>query len=141
LAAETWSTMTYEFLSPEWILEARVIRDEFASDDAPAIVLAMNLTITEVPFGDSPLKAHLDTTVGVLALDYGHHPSADISITVDWATAKALLIDGNPQAAMSAFMAGKVRVEGDMAKLVALQNSPGDARSEAVIERLRAITA
>ncbi len=133
--------MAFEFLSPEWILEARVIRDEFDDGAEPAIVLAMNLTVTDVPFGDSPLKAHLDTTVGVLALDYGHHAAADISITVDWNTAKALLIDGNPQVAMSAFMAGKVRVEGDMAKLVALQNAPRDARSEAVIERLRAITA
>ncbi len=132
--------MTYEFLSPEWILEARVIRDEFDGVEPPAVLLAMNLTITEVPFGESPLKAHLDTSVGVLALDYGHHPHPDISITVDWATAKALLIDGNPQAAMSAFMAGKVRVEGDMAKLVAMQSSSPDPNSVSVIERLRAIT-
>lgn len=132
--------MTYDFLSPEWILEARVIRDEFDTGAEPAILLAMNLTVTEVPFGDSPLKAHLDTSVGVLALDYGHHPKPDVSITVDWATAKALLIDGNPQAAMGAFMAGKVRVEGDMAKLVGLQNAPVDDRSQGVIERLRLIT-
>ena len=35
-------------------------------------------------------------------------------VTVDWATAKALLVDGNPQAAMGAFMEGKVRIEGDV---------------------------
>ena len=45
-------------------------------------------------------------------------------MTVDYDTAKAILIEGNPQAGMQAFMAGKVRVEGDMAKLMALQATP-----------------
>jgi hypothetical protein len=132
--------MTYDFLSPEWIEQARVIREEFDTGQAPALLLTMNLTVTDVPFGDSPLQAHLDTSVGVLAIDYGHHPHPDVSITVDWATAKALLIDGNPQAAMSAFMAGKVRIEGDMAKLVSMQSATPDAASVSVIDRLRAIT-
>ena len=132
--------MTYEFLSVEWIEQARVIRSELGEGPMDNLVV-MNLIVTEVPSGSSPLHAHLDTSVGVLALDHGHHATPDITITVDWATAKALLIDGNPQAAMSAFLAGKVRVEGDMSKLMAMQNSPIDARSETVVTRLRQITA
>ncbi len=132
--------MPYEFLSPEWIDAARAIRDELGDPGTPPVAMVMNLIVTDVPFGASPLHAHLDTTVGVLALDEGHHASPDIIITVDWATAKALLIDGKPQAAMSAFMAGKVRVEGDMSKLVAMQNQPIDERSVSVVDRLRAIT-
>ena len=45
-------------------------------------------------------------------------------MTVDYDTAKAILIEGNPQAGMQAFMAGKVKVEGDMAKLMALRPPP-----------------
>ena len=131
--------MTYEFLSEQWIAEAKVIRADFDAGPS-AVLLTMNLNITEVPFGNSPLLAHLDTAKGVLALDYGHLESPDVLITVDWATAKALLIDGKPQAAMNAFMAGKVRVEGDMAKLMGLQSGSVDERSEAVIARLREIT-
>ena len=43
---------------------------------------------------------------------------------------------------MQAFMAGKVRVDGDMAKLMALQSSPaaGDRRRVELASRLRAIT-
>jgi hypothetical protein len=133
--------MTYVFLSPEWIEAARAIRAELGELATAPVALAMNLVITEVPFGDSPLHAHLDTTVGVLALEYGHHPAPDLIITVDWTTAKALLIEGRPQAAMSAFMAGKVRVEGDMSKLVALQGAAPDPASEGVVLRLREITA
>lgn len=133
--------MTYEFLSPEWIAAAHEIRDELGDPETPAVTMTMNLIVTEVPFGTSPLEAHLDTTQGALALEHGHHPSPDLIITVDWQTAKALLIEGKAQAAMSAFMAGKVKVEGDMSKLVAMQSAKPDPRSERVIIRLREITA
>lgn len=133
--------MSYEFLSPEWITAAEAIRAELGDVGTPAVAVVMNLIVTDVPFGASPLHAHLDTTVGVLALAEGHHGTPDILVTVDWATAKALLIEGKPQAVMSAFMAGKVRVEGDMSKLVALQGQPVDERSVGVVDRFRAITA
>ena len=51
-----------------------------------------------------------------------------------------VLVDGNPQAAMQAFMAGKIRVEGDMTKLMALQAAPPDEAHLDLAERLRAIT-
>jgi hypothetical protein len=133
--------MTYEFLSPEWIDAAHAIRDELGATGPAPVSLTMNLTISDAPFSSSPLLVSLDTSAGVLALAYGHRNHADIAITVDWLTAKAILIDGKPQAAMTAFMAGKVRIEGDMSKLVAMQTAPADATSEGVIDRLRAITA
>ncbi len=62
-------------------------------------------------------------------------------MTLDYATAKAILVEGNPQVGMQAFMQGKVRVEGDMAKLMMLQGAPPDANAQAVAQRLRDITA
>ena len=133
--------MTYEFLSPEWIAAAESLRAAYGGDVPAAVALTMNLNVTDVPSGTSPLLVSLDTSRGVLALALGHLATADITITVDWATAKALLIEGKPQAAMSAFMNGKVRIEGDMSKLVAMQSTPPDPVSERVIDQLRAITA
>jgi putative sterol carrier protein len=101
----------------------------------------MNLTVTDAPFANGSIIVSLDSTHGALALGRGHLPRADVTIKVDWATAKALLLEGDTSAAMSAFMAGKVTVEGDMAKLVALQGAPLDAGSRDVVDRLRAITA
>jgi hypothetical protein len=132
---------TYEFLSLEWIEAAQRIRAEVGEPTSTPVPVTMNLIVTDAPFETSPLEAHLDTSEGALALDYGHRPEPDILITVDWATAKALLVDGNTQAAMSAFMAGRVRVEGDMGKLMALSGSSLDERSERVVVRLREITA
>jgi putative sterol carrier protein len=111
----------YPFLSERWITEARKIRDEFGHTVKGAPPIAMNLVVTEVPFGSGAVDAHLDSSSGQLALDQGHLEKPDVSITTDYATAKALFVDQNPAAAMQAFMSGKIRVQGDLGKLLALQ--------------------
>ena len=118
--------MPYQFLSDEWIDAARKLR---AEADAPAVApqpVKMNLTITEVPFGDGSVDAHMDTTSGELQLDTGHLDGADVTATLDYETAKAMMVDSNPQAAMQAFMAGKIKLQGDMTKAMALQSGPAD---------------
>jgi hypothetical protein len=136
--------MPYPFLSDEWLEEARSIRAEYAGKTPPIPnVVRMNLVITSVPFGDGDIDAHMDTSSGELELDMGHLEVQDLKVTVDYDTAKAILIEGNPQAGMQAFMAGKVKVEGDMAKLMALQAAPAAADSSAaeMATRLKEITA
>jgi len=135
--------MPYPFLSDEWIAEAHKIRAEYRGKTQPiAHTVKMNLVVTEVPFGDghTTLDAHMDTTSGELELDLGHMDGQDLQVTVDYATAKAILVDGNPQAGMQAFMAGKVKVEGDMAKLMALQGGAPDPSTQEIATRLREIT-
>ncbi len=134
----------YPFLSDNWMIEARKVRDEYASElpDAPA--MRMNLVITEVPFGDGGIDAHLDSSSGRISLDLGHLDKPDVSITTDFATAKALFVGQDPAAVMQAFMAGKIRVQGDLAKLLALQTAavPVGAEDVAakVAERIKDIT-
>jgi putative sterol carrier protein len=133
--------MPYPFLSDEWIEEAHTIRAEF-QDSSPAInqPVRMNLVVTEIPFGDGELDAHMDTTAGELDIDKGHVEDADLKITLDYHTAKAILIDRNTQVGMQAFMAGKIRVEGDMSKLMTIQAAPSEERAKEMADRLRAIT-
>jgi hypothetical protein len=133
--------MAYPFLSPEWVHEARRLREEYRGGPAFSQVVKLNLIVTDVPFGDGPIPAHVDTSSGELDVDTGHVSSPDLTVTVDYQTAKAILVDGNSQAAMQAFMAGKVRVEGDMSKLMALQMAPTDGPGEEFAIRLREITA
>ena len=52
-------------------------------------------------------------------MDLGHLDKADVTVTLDYDTAKAVFVDGTVAAAMTAFMEGKVRVQGEMAKLLA----------------------
>ena len=133
--------MTYPFLSDEWIEQANSIRAEYR-DRIPPIphAVRMNLLVTEMPFGDGSLIAYVDTSSGELEIEKGHLDESDLKVTVDYDTAKAILVDGNAQAGMQAFMAGKVRVEGDMTKLMVIQGAPQDGSAQELADRLREIT-
>ncbi len=138
---------TFPFLSDEWIAEARKIRADMADPAreaaaAPASV-RMNQVITDVPFGDGKLDAHLDTSSGTLEMETGHLEQPDVTVTLDYATAKAIFVDGTLDAGMRAFMDGKVRVQGDMAKLIsALQQlaPPDPSAVDQAQARIRDIT-
>jgi hypothetical protein len=131
---------TYLFLSDEWVAEARRIREEHEGAVNATHHVKMNLVVTDVPFGGGAIDAHLDTSEGGVRLDLGHIDPVDLKVTVDYTTAKAILIEGNPQAGMQAFMSGKIRVEGDITKLMALQAVAPDPTAQQVAQRLRAMT-
>jgi hypothetical protein len=131
----------YPFLSDEWMVEARKIREEYAgkSDQAPPIV-RMNQVITDVPFGEGTLQAHLDTSDGEAKMDLGHLDKPDLTVTLDYATAKAILVEQDAQAGMQAFMSGQIKVQGDMTKMMALQSQPPDETAKEIADRIKAIT-
>lgn len=132
--------MPFDFLSDEWVAEARKIRSEFKGLSATTVNrVRINLMITEVP-GTGEMDAHVDTSQGEPDVERGHVDNPDLTVTLDYQTAKALLIEGNGQAAMQAFMAGKVRVDGDMSKLLAMQGSAPLGETEGLAARIRDIT-
>jgi hypothetical protein len=122
----------YPFLSEEWLAEARKIRAEYRGK-APEIPVSvrMNQIIQDVPFGDGVVHAHVE--------------SPDLTITIGYDTAKAILVDGDAQAAMQAFLSGRIKVDGDISKMIALQTAgaSGNADPNAIemAHRLQAITA
>lgn len=132
----------YPFLSDEWLDAAKKIREENAgAAAAPAHAVRMNQVITEVPFGDGTINAHMDTSSGEVSMDVGHLDDPDLTVTLDYATAKAILVDGNPQAGMQAFMAGKIKVQGDMTKLMAMQQGTPDPAAAEIAAKIQEITA
>ena len=135
----------YQFLSDEWLEEARKIRAEY-HDRTPQIPVSvrMNQVIQDVPFGDGVIHAHVDTSSGDLEMEMGHLESPDLTVTLSYDTAKAILVDGDAQAAMQAFLGGRIRVDGDITKMLALQTvGAGSAADPAALElakRLQDIT-
>ena len=62
-------------------------------------------------------------------------------MTTDYETAKRVVPRTDPAAGMQAFMAGKLVVQGDMMKLVALPTlAASDPAAQAASEEIRAIT-
>jgi putative sterol carrier protein len=130
--------VAYPFLSDEWVAAARKIREEADSPASTGAPVKMNLVITDVPFGEGSVDAHMDTTGGELELDFGHVEGPDVTVTLDYVTARSIMVDGDPQAAMQAFMAGKIKLQGDMTKALALQQGPADPE---LAKKIKEITA
>ncbi|HEX2273151.1 MAG TPA: SCP2 sterol-binding domain-containing protein [Acidimicrobiales bacterium] len=135
---------SYPFLSDEWITEARRIREEFHDESQPVTnPVRINQVITEVPFTAGEIEAHIDTTSGELEMGLGHLEQPDVSMTLDYETAKAIFVDGTREAAMQAFMAGKIRVQGDLTKLIVAmqdQNAPITPGAGEMARRIKEIT-
>jgi SCP-2 sterol transfer family len=132
----------HAFLSPDWIEAARAIQKEHAgAPETLEVSVRMNLVVEDVPFGEPTIDAHLDTSDGTLDLELGHLTEVDVKVTLDYPTAKAILVDNDGQAAMQAFMSGRIRVEGDMAKLLSFQAAPQSGAALAAAEQIREITA
>ena len=130
--------MPYPFLSDDWFTAAKAIRDE-AGDIGPpgGDEIKLNVTVVEGPMGDTEI--HLAHGV----FDRGHVEDAPTKATVPYDVARSLFVDGNPQAAMQAFMGGQLRIEGDISKIMAMQGaamSPSPEQKQ-LQQRLREITA
>lgn len=122
---------------------ARSIRLKYQAQTAPVtMVIRMNQVITDVPFGDGTVRAFTDTSSGEVVMELGELANADVTITTDYDTALKILVEQDQAAAMQAFMAGKVKIQGDMMKMMAMQTSmPQDDTAKAIAEEIRAITA
>jgi hypothetical protein len=70
----------------------------------------------------------------------GHLERPDLTLTTDYATAKSIFMSGEPQAAMQAFMDGKVKLQGDLTKLMAAQVAGTGPGAPGLAEELSAIT-
>ena len=138
----------HPFLSPEWIAEARAIRDEFEGRSTTEVeAVKANVVITEAPFDDSDISGHVDTTAGAVTIDEGHIDDPEVTVTTDYETAQALFVERDPAKVMEAFLLGKILVTGDVAKVMAFAGAepPTDpdeiALAKEIASRLGAITA
>jgi len=131
----------HPFLSPEWITAARALRAEYADRlPEPLVAARLNVVITGVPHGDTDvMEGHIDTTEGQTIIEYGHLDDPNLTVTVDYDTAKAAFVTRDQEALMQAFFGGKILVEGDVSKLLALQATPPESL-EAVRAKMLSLT-
>jgi hypothetical protein len=120
----------YPFLSDEWVAEAQRIYAEVeasgglagssaaGSEAGSFSPVRVNLVITDAPFSERPIDAHVDTSSGRVAISTGHLQGPDVTVSMGYATARALFVAGDVQTVMQAFLGGRVRVDGDLSKLL-----------------------
>jgi hypothetical protein len=133
---------TYPFLSPEWVEAAKAIRDEYADRlPPPPMPMKANVVVTRAPFGSDTIAAFVDTSTGQLLLDLGQLDDAELTIRVEYEVARRLFVERDQTAAMEAFFSGRIVVEGDLAKVLALQTQQIDPVAEEIAARIDALTA
>jgi hypothetical protein len=114
----------YPFLSDEWVSEARRIYSEAEASSGGVIggramaPVRVNLIVAEAPFSASALDAHVDTSSGRLNIDTGHLANPDVTVSMAYSTARSLFVQGDIQAVMQAFLGGRIKVDGDLSKLL-----------------------
>ncbi|HEY2964775.1 MAG TPA: SCP2 sterol-binding domain-containing protein [Actinomycetota bacterium] len=119
--------MPVQFLSPEWTeeLEKRLN----ASDEFRAAAAAANVTIQNViDTPDGAKRYWMRFEGGSVKLEAGDAEKADATIEQDYDTAVALAkSELNP---VSAFMTGKIRINGSMMLLMQLQGALSELARE-----------
>jgi SCP-2 sterol transfer family protein len=129
----------HPFLSDPWFDEVRRLHEEAGGAAPESAEIRMNLMITSTPF-DGDLAMHMAATGGQADWGKGHLDDADVTLTLGYDTAKVIFVDGNPQAAIEAFMAGKIIVQGDITKLMVMQSSGPGASAGELTRALQEIT-
>ncbi len=127
----------YPFLSDEWIDEAKALRARYEDRiPTPPMVVRLNVIVTDIPHRADDLRGHIDSSTGQIIIERGHLDDPELTVTVDYHTAKAAFVTRDQQAVMQAFLAGKIFVDGDASKLLALQagGPPDDGSLSAASE-------
>ncbi|HEX6380566.1 MAG TPA: SCP2 sterol-binding domain-containing protein [Acidimicrobiia bacterium] len=115
----------HPFLSDPWFDEVRRLHDAAGGAAPEGAEVRMNLVIQSMPFDDD-LAMHLAVAGGRADWGKGHLDDAEVTLTLAYDTARAIFVEGNPQAAIEAFMAGRIIVQGDITKLMVMQpTGPG----------------
>jgi SCP-2 sterol transfer family len=127
----------YPFLSPEWFSKVAELVEEHGAAPGQTDVL-MNVVVTGDPSG-TERRWHMGARDGRAMWGEGLLERADVTLTTDYETAKDVFVAGDPAAGMTAFLSGKVTVQGDLTKLMLVQAQGGGPPPE-LHDEIRAIT-
>lgn len=130
----------HAFLSDEWFALVEKLVEDHGAEGAGDIDVVTNVVVTDTPFG-AERHLHMSSRSGRGHVGIGHADDADATVTTDYETAKEMFTSGDPSAAMQAFLAGKVRIQGDLAKMMAAQAAGNPtAANAALLAAIQGIT-
>ena len=125
----------YEFLSQDWFKKVDELIAEAGDLKIPSEMTAVEVNIT-VKSSSGDKQIYLKN--GLFAP--GHLPSATTRLTLSEELARKIFIEADAAAGVQAFLAGEMQVEGDVAKLVAMQTVEPSDPQKRLTKEIAAIT-
>jgi hypothetical protein len=128
--------MRYPFLSDAWFDKVDELVAAAGDLQIPTAMkeVEVNVTITS-PTGETKLLMKDGL------FHRGHKEGVATTLTLDEALARKIFIDADPAAGVQAFLAGEIKVEGDLGKLVAMQTVEPSEPQKQLTQRIAEITA
>jgi len=129
-------TQPQAFLSDAWFEMVEALRAAIDPPIPDAVRnLRMNVRVLAGPRGD------VEARIVGGQFQRGSAPGAPVTMMVPFDLARKMLVENDGAAAMQAMMQGQIKIEGDIAVLMALQQGgPPTPESEHLQERIRALT-
>jgi hypothetical protein len=127
--------MRYDFLSDEWFQQVDHLIAAAGDLDIPPAMKAVEVNVT-VTSPAGPTQLHMKDGL----FFRGHTPAAAAAISLTVALARRIFIDADVVAGVQAFLDGEMAVEGDLAKLVAMQTVVPSEAQKRLTKQIAAIT-
>ncbi|WP_298739076.1 SCP2 sterol-binding domain-containing protein [uncultured Psychrobacter sp.] len=123
------------FLTDNWFEEVEKMGNEAGELNLPPALenMVINLKVTE---GDEVIESHFANGL----LHKGLNAEATTTLLLDRNTLQSIITDFDMNEIMGAFMSGKIRVEGDMSQLMALQTARPSDEQKALFKDIKSMT-
>lgn len=127
--------MRFEFLSDDWFTKVDELMAAAGDLQIPPAMkaVAVNVTITH-PAGDTQLFMRD-------GLFLRGHQTAQTTLTLSVELARRIFIEADAAAGVQAFLTGEIKVDGDLAQLVAMQTVEPSEPQQRLTRQIAAITA
>jgi hypothetical protein len=129
--------MALPFLSDEWFAKVDELIAAAGDLQIPAPMRAADINITVTRNAGGTTELHLLDGI----FKRGHNPAFTTRLTVGEDIARKIFVEGDAPAGVQAFLEGKITVEGDLAKVVAMQTVEPSAPQMRLTRQIAAITA
>lgn len=127
--------MTYDFLSDAWFSKVDELIATAGDLQIPAAMKAVEVNVTVT---GSAGTTELSLKDGLFTR--GHRPDFGTRLTLSADLARKIFVDGDSAAGVQAFLAGAIQVDGDLAKLVAMQTVEPSEPQKRLTRQIAAIT-
>jgi hypothetical protein len=128
--------MSHVFLSDEWFAEVDQLIAQAGDLQIPEPMKAVEVNVT-ITSADGTTELFIKDGL----FTRGHKAGVPTSLTVSSELARKIFVEGDAAAGVQAFLSGEMKVEGDLAKLVAMQTVEPSPPQKRLTQQIAAITA